>query len=129
MPWSVVLKLLVGLVLAAYVSRQAGRPDRFIGRWFAARMNVSHSALTDWALGALGDLPDARVLDVGCGGGRTLAKLVARSRGPAVYGADFAPGSVLLARETNAEAIAQGRAGVGARLSRGCPFGMLHSGS
>lgn len=123
MPWLLVVKLLAGLALAAYVTRQAGRPDRFAGRWFAARMNASHSALTDWALAAVGELPDARVLDVGCGGGRTLAKLVARSRGPAVHGADFAPGSVLLTRQTNAQAIAEGRAGVvRASVSR-LPYG------
>lgn len=112
LPWVIALKVVAGLALAAYVSRQAGRPDRFAGRWFAARMNVSHSDLTDWALVGLGDLPDDRILDVGCGGGRTLAKLAARSRGPAAHGVDFAPGSVLLARETNARAIAEGHAGV-----------------
>jgi hypothetical protein len=62
-------------VLAAYLARQAGRPDRFAGRWFAASMNGSHSALTDWALVALGALPEARVLDVGYGGGRTVANV------------------------------------------------------
>jgi len=112
MPWIVVVKLLAGLSLAYYVSRQVGRPDRFAGRWFAARMNTSHSALTDWALATIGALPEARILDVGCGGGRTVAKLVARTSGPAVHGVDFAPGSVLLTRDTNALAIAQGRAGV-----------------
>ncbi len=112
MPWPLIIRIVVGLALAIYVARQAGRPDRFAGRWFASRMNTSHSALTDWALSALGELPDARILDVGCGGGRTFAKLVGRSRGPAVHGADFAPGSVRMTRETNAQAIAQGRAGV-----------------
>ncbi len=112
MPWLVVVKLLAGFVLAVYLARQAGRPNRFVGRWFAARMNTSHSALTDWALASIGELPEARILDVGCGGGRTLAKLVARSRGPAAHGVDFAPGSVLLTRETNVQAIAQGRASV-----------------
>jgi hypothetical protein len=47
MPWIVVGKLLAGLLLAAFLIRQAGHPDRFAGRWFAARMNASHSALTD----------------------------------------------------------------------------------
>lgn len=110
--WIVVVKLLAGLALVIYLTRQAGRPDRFAGRWFAARMNTAHSALTDWALVGLGALPEARILDVGCGGGRTVAKLVPRSAGPAVHGVDFAPGSALLARDTNAQAIAQGRAGV-----------------
>jgi len=112
MSWILVVKLLAGLLLSAYLIRQAGRPDRFAGRWFAARMNASHSALTDWALAALGALPDARILDVGCGGGRTVAKLVARSHGPSVHGVDIAPGSVLLTRDTNAQAIAQRRASV-----------------
>jgi SAM-dependent methyltransferase len=112
MLWLLALKILLAFALAAYVARQAGRPDRFAGRWFASRMNVSHSTLTDWALAGLGELPDTRILDVGCGGGRTLAKLIARSRGPAVHGVDFAPGSVLLTRDTNARAIADGHAGV-----------------
>jgi len=112
MSWLVMVKLLVGLLLVTYVTRQAGRPDRFAGRWFAARMNASHSSLTDWALADHGALPEARILDVGCGGGRTVAKLVARSHGFAVHGVDYAPGSVLLTRDTNAQSITQGRVGV-----------------
>ena len=35
MSWILVGKLLAGLLLFAYLIRQAGRPDRFAGRWFA----------------------------------------------------------------------------------------------
>lgn len=70
-------------------------------------MNNSHSALTDWALTHLEIDNGATVLDVGCGGGRTIEKLaqVATS----VYGVDYASGSVGESQSHNKQLIAEGR--------------------
>jgi len=92
---------------AVYLSRQVTSPTRFVGRLFAWLMNHSHSALTDWALTHV-DIPtDATVLDVGCGGGRTIEKLARTSR--SVYGIDYAAGSVAASRSHNQALIATGQ--------------------
>jgi ubiquinone/menaquinone biosynthesis C-methylase UbiE len=49
------------------------------------------------------------ILDVGCGGGRTIRKLSARAREGKVYGIDHAQMSVAVAKRTNRFGIARGR--------------------
>ena len=51
----------------------------------------------------------APILDVGCGGVRTIEKLAALAPEGKVYGVDYADGSVATARGKNAELIAAGR--------------------
>ena len=73
------------------------------------QMNLAHSALTDWGLGHVDIGKSFTILDVGCGGGRTVQKLAAAASQGRVFGADFSPESVAVSRETNAAAIAEGR--------------------
>lgn len=49
------------------------------------------------------------VLDIGCGGGRTIAKLAAIAGGGKVFGIDYSEDSVTIARRTNAKLIDAGR--------------------
>jgi ubiquinone/menaquinone biosynthesis C-methylase UbiE len=49
------------------------------------------------------------ILDVGCGGGRTIQKLAAMVTEGAVYGVDYAKGSVAASRAKNGGAIDAGR--------------------
>jgi SAM-dependent methyltransferase len=100
-------------VLAApYMLRQVRKPTRWTGRFFAWTMNVSHALLTDWGLKQVSVEPAFQILDVGCGGGRTVGKLAARAPEGHVDGVDFAPGSVITAREENKGAIAEGRVAI-----------------
>ena len=50
----------------------AGRPEGFWGKLMIRSMNRGHSELTDWALSYMEIKSGFRVLDVGCGGGRTV---------------------------------------------------------
>lgn len=90
-----------------YVGRQVKKPTRFVGRIFARMMNSSHSALTNWALTHLKIDKGGTVLDVGCGGGGTIEKLAQIAT--AVYGVDYAPGSVGESQSHNKQLIAEGR--------------------
>jgi len=90
-----------------YIARQVKKPTRFVGRLFAWLMNGSHSALTDWALTHLRVDRYAKVLDVGCGGGRTIEKLAAMAT--SVYGIDYAAGSVAASCAHNKRLIEEGR--------------------
>lgn len=71
-------------------------------------MNASHAPVTEWGLGHVLVGEDATILDVGCGGGRTINLLASRTRGK-VYGVDYSDVSVATASETNERAIAEGR--------------------
>jgi len=90
-----------------YLGRQVKKPTRFVGRLFAHMMNDSHSELTDWSLTHLKIDKSATVLDVGCGGGRTLGKLAKIAA--SVYGVDYAAGSIAESRSHNKQLIAEGR--------------------
>jgi ubiquinone/menaquinone biosynthesis C-methylase UbiE len=52
------------------------------------------------------DREDFTILDVGCGGGRTIQKLAAATQGM-VYGVDYANGSVAAPRAKNAQLTRQ----------------------
>jgi fibrillarin-like rRNA methylase len=51
-------------------------------------MNSSHSKLTDWGLEHISIENNETILDVGCGGGRTVSKLAAIATQGKVYGVD-----------------------------------------
>lgn len=109
------LNVLWYAVLAAlviYLARQVRRPSRWTGQILAQVMNLSHSNLTDWALRHVTIGPRFSVLDVGCGGGRTIRKLAALAPEGKVQGIDYGKGSVATARRTNAALIAAGRVAV-----------------
>ncbi len=71
-------------------------------------MNASHSNLTDWGLGHISIENYNTILDIGCGGGRTVNKLAAIATQGKVYGIDYSEASVAVAKKTNARRIAAG---------------------
>jgi ubiquinone/menaquinone biosynthesis C-methylase UbiE len=71
-------------------------------------MNRRHSKLTDWGLRHVTIDENAIILDVGCGGGRTVGKLAAAASEGRVYGIDSASESVASSRRTNRRLIATG---------------------
>lgn len=99
------------LTLAAlpYLLNQVRKPTRWAGRFFLWVMNLSHSSLTDWGLTHVTIGRGFTVLDVGCGGGRTIEKLAALAAEGTIYGVDYAKGSVAASRAKNARLIAAGR--------------------
>jgi ubiquinone/menaquinone biosynthesis C-methylase UbiE len=80
-----------------------------MGRWVLRNMNSRHSKVTDWGLShaSLGD--QENILDVGCGGGRTVSKLAAIATQGKVCGIDHSAESVAMALRTNKQWIDMGR--------------------
>ena len=72
-------------------------------------MNSSHSKLTDWGLKQISIGNQDTILDVGCGGGRTVSKLAAIATQGKVYGIDYSEESVAATKRTNAQWIELGR--------------------
>jgi len=72
-------------------------------------MNSRHSRVTDWGLANVAIEKHFTILDVGCGGGRTLGKLVAAATEGKVYGVDYSEESVAASKRTNARSIELGR--------------------
>jgi len=64
-------------------------------------MNSRHSNVTDWGLSQASIGIQDIVLDVGCGGGRTVSKLAAIATQGKVYGIDHSRESVAVAMRTN----------------------------
>jgi ubiquinone/menaquinone biosynthesis C-methylase UbiE len=88
---------------------QLQKPRGLLGRYTLWRMNASHSKLTDWGLAHVSIEPYYVILDVGCGGGRTISKLAALATQGKVYGVDFSEESVATSKKTNAGGIEMGR--------------------
>jgi ubiquinone/menaquinone biosynthesis C-methylase UbiE len=88
---------------------QCSKPTGWLGKITLWRMNASHSKLTDWGLEQIPVENDYTILDVGCGGGRTVSKLAAIATLGKVYGIDFSEESVTATKRTNAQWIDLGR--------------------
>jgi ubiquinone/menaquinone biosynthesis C-methylase UbiE len=84
---------------------QCSKPTGWQGRFTLWRMNESHSRLTDWGLKQVSVESHSTILDVGCGGGRTMSKLAASTTQGKVYGIDYSEESVAASKRTNARWI------------------------
>jgi SAM-dependent methyltransferase len=116
------LKTAVGGAAAFVFVRQCRKPTWLPGRLFLWIMNLSHAGLTNWGLTHASIQPTDTILDVGCGGGRTIDTMAnAASRGR-VFGVDYSATSVDVARRVNAAAIDAGRVSVQQASVSGLPF-------
>src|SRR5437764_1003762 len=89
---------------------QCRKPSGFFGRFILWRMNRHHSKLTDWGLSHVDIEKTDTLLDVGCGGGRTVSKLAAMASDGKVWGIDYSEDSVTAAHRYNTRWIDIGRA-------------------
>jgi len=90
---------------------QCQKPTGWLGRFVLWHMNSRHSKVTDWGLTHISIQRNDTILDVGCGGGRTLSKLAAATDGK-VYGVDYSEASVAASKRNNARWIEMGRVDV-----------------
>lgn len=71
-------------------------------------MNRSHANLTSWGLEHVVIGPCDFMLDIGCGGGRTVQRLSALAPSGKIVGIDYAPASVAASRSIYRDAIRSG---------------------
>ena len=80
-------------------------PNGFLGRCMLRFMNFGHAPLTNWGLGHLKFRDSMTMLDIGCGGGATLKRLLKRSPDGKVYGIDISEESVVKAKNVNKQLL------------------------
>ena len=98
----------IGKIPDKPVETQCKKPKGIFGRFVLWKMNKSHSRLTDWGLTHVTVEPRFVVLDVGCGGGRTVSKLAAMAGDGKVCGIDYSEESVTASKRYNSQAIRAG---------------------
>ena len=76
-------------------------PKGFLGRCMLRFMNFGHAPLTNWGLDHVTFRDGMTMLDIGCGGGATLKRLLKRSPDGKAYGMDISAESVAKARNVN----------------------------
>jgi len=88
---------------------QCREPKGWIGRLGLRDMNRRHSRVTDWGLRHVAIRSGDTILDVGCGGGRTVHKLASVASQGKVFGVDHSEASVSVSRRRNSSLIETGR--------------------
>ena len=84
------------------------KPEGKLGEMMVASMNgTSHARLAAWGLEHIGTAPIAAALDVGCGGGANIGRLLCFS--DTVCGVDYSDISVQKSKEVNANAVDAGK--------------------
>ena len=84
---------------------QCAHPEGFLGRMMLRFMNFGHAPLTNWGLGLLEIHNGWTMLNIGCGGGATLKRLLNRSKDARVYGIDISEESIAKAKKVNADVL------------------------
>ena len=80
-----------------------GRPGRLV----AKLMNQEHEPLTLWGLTTVKIASDDVILDVGCGGGKTVNRLAQQAPQGKVFGIDYSADMVEYSKKVNKKLIAQ----------------------
>jgi len=88
---------------------QCRKPAGWLSRIMLRNMNSRHSKVTDWGLAHISIDKRTCVLDVGCGGGRTIEKVASAAAEGKVYGVDHSEVSVAVSTRINEKAIKSGQ--------------------
>ncbi|MFH0960620.1 MAG: class I SAM-dependent methyltransferase [Pseudomonadota bacterium] len=84
-------------------------PTGPLGRYVAEQMNQGHEPLTLWGLTKIKIASNSVILDVGCGGGKTVSKLAHLAPRGRVYGIDISSDMVEYSKKVNKKLIDQNR--------------------
>jgi ubiquinone/menaquinone biosynthesis C-methylase UbiE len=104
------------------MTSQCAKPRGWLGRVVLWSMNKRHGKVTDWGLRQISIRHDDTILDVGCGGGRTIAKLAVAAPAGKVFGIDYSDQSVATARRVNQQDFQAGRVAIERASVSDLPF-------
>ncbi len=89
--------------------KQCRKPTGGFGRLIARSMNYGHSKVTRWGLSQVSINEEDMILDIGCGGGKTVNTLAKTATEGKTYGIDYSEISVAVASKTNKRFLDAGR--------------------
>lgn len=92
--------------------KQFKKPEGKIGKLIIKGMNISHFELTSWGLENIKFNEESDILDIGCGGGRTVNRLAYAAKNSKVFGMDYSLNSVNEAKSYNKELIKEGKVNI-----------------
>ena len=84
-------------------------PNGLFGRLLVKGMNKTHNERTNWGLSHVTILEDNIILDIGCGGGRTIKKLASKAPRGKIFGIDISKDSVTVAENNNRKLVKEGK--------------------
>lgn len=98
------------------------KPQGNEGKMMLNRMNNEHYDLTTWALSFFDFNESDLILDIGCGGGRTLNRMAEYIRTGHLTGVDYSATSVEMSKEMNSSLIKIGKLDVISASVESLPF-------
>lgn len=87
------------------ILQNTARPEGFWGRMMLRGMNFFHSFQSKRGLSTVEWEPDWHVLDIGCGGGANLKRLLKLCHRGQIYGIDISEESVRFSRRRNSKEL------------------------
>ncbi|MBY7004296.1 class I SAM-dependent methyltransferase [Clostridium botulinum] len=88
---------------------QFRRPKGMMGKFIAKSMNKEHFEVTTWGLDKFKVKEDNIILDIGCGGGRTVNRLAHGVPKGKVFGMDYSLDCVNFSKKYNKDLIENGK--------------------
>jgi ubiquinone/menaquinone biosynthesis C-methylase UbiE len=86
----------------------ARKPAGAGGSFFVFMMNIFHTSISNWGLRNLTIMPTDIILDIGCGGGKNIARMLKRASSGKVCGLDYSAVSVAKSGNLNRSAVREG---------------------
>ena len=82
-----------------------GNPKGLLGKLMLSGMNMGHSPMAKWGFTQFAVPAEGKIVDIGCGGGFNVKRLLERSKSGSVYGVDISSASVEKSTATNKKEI------------------------
>ena len=99
------------------------KPEGLGGKIMVTTMNIGgHAALAKWGLSHLTLKDGLTILEIGCGGGANVSRLLKRCPNGRVTGVDYSVVSVEKSKKVNAKAIRAGRCSIQCENVRNLSF-------
>lgn len=109
-------------IVKSYIANMKNPENTRRGRWQLRAMNNRYSMLGVWGLSHVNFARKRLVLDVGCGGGKNLERILKQSKQINAVGVDISPASVQVTKKKNSRAVKDGRLQVVHGQAESLPF-------
>ncbi|WP_160671848.1 class I SAM-dependent methyltransferase [Clostridium sp. C8-1-8] len=101
---------------------QCRKPTGDLGKIIVEDMNESHFNLTSWGLENINIENNFIVLDIGCGGGKTVSRMAERANQGKVYGMDYSDDCVKWSIDLNINLIKENKVEIFQGTVENIPF-------